>query len=169
MDIFDASPILSDNENATSSSIWFKRIAAQYSVDEDTLMPELCLLAMTELFQRVLLLIKKARQLNVAITIDAEEADRLELSLRLFAKLYQHPDVQGWGLFGLVVQAYSKRALPVLGYLNSLAREQGDTIPVRLVKGAYWDTEIKHAQLLGLADYPVFTRKEASYRTLHPT
>ena len=61
MDIFDASIILSDNENATSSRSWFKHIAAQYSVDEDTLMPELCLLAMTELFQRVLLLIKKAR------------------------------------------------------------------------------------------------------------
>lgn len=115
---------------------------------------------MTELFQRVLSLIKEARQLNIAITIDAEEADRLELSLRLFSKLYQHPDVKGWGLFGLVVQAYSKRALPVLGYLASLARTQGDEIPIRLVKGAYWDTEIKHAQQLGLADYPVFTRKE---------
>lgn len=115
---------------------------------------------MDELYQRVLLIIKEARQLNIAITIDAEEADRLELSLRLFTKLYQDPDVQGWGLFGLVVQAYSKRALPVLGYLTRLAREQGDEIPVRLVKGAYWDTEIKHAQQLGLTDYPVFTRKE---------
>lgn len=115
---------------------------------------------MDELFHRVLSLIKEARALNIAITIDAEEADRLELSLRLFTKLYQHPDVRGWGLFGLVVQAYSKRALPVLGYLASLAREQGDEIPIRLVKGAYWDTEIKHAQQLGLADYPVFTRKE---------
>lgn len=115
---------------------------------------------MSELYQRVLTLIKEARQLNIAITVDAEEADRLELSLRLFTKLYQHPDVKGWGLFGLVVQAYSKRALPVLGYLTSLAREQGDEIPVRLVKGAYWDTEIKHAQQLGLSDYPVFTRKE---------
>ena len=113
-----------------------------------------------ELYERVLIIIKEARQLNIAITIDAEEADRLELSLRLFTKLYQNPDVKGWGLFGLVVQAYSKRALPVLGYLTSLAREQGDEIPVRLVKGAYWDTEIKHAQQLGLADYPVFTRKE---------
>lgn len=115
---------------------------------------------MDELYQRVLNLIKEARQLNIAITIDAEEADRLELSLRLFTKLYQHPAIQGWGLFGLAVQAYSKRALPVLGYLTSLAREQGDKIPIRLVKGAYWDTEIKHAQQLGLADYPVFTRKE---------
>ncbi|MFT5137791.1 MAG: RHH-type proline utilization regulon transcriptional repressor/proline dehydrogenase [Arenicella sp.] len=115
---------------------------------------------MSELYQRVLSLIKAARQLNIAITIDAEEADRLELSLRLFTRLYQHQDVQGWGLFGLAVQAYSKRALPVLGYLTSLAHAQGDQIPIRLVKGAYWDTEIKHAQQLGLADYPVFTRKE---------
>jgi RHH-type proline utilization regulon transcriptional repressor/proline dehydrogenase/delta 1-pyrroline-5-carboxylate dehydrogenase len=115
---------------------------------------------MDELYERALTLIKEARQLNIAITIDAEEADRLELSLRLFTKLYHNPDIQGWGLFGVVIQAYSKRALPVLGYLTSLAREQGDEIPVRLVKGAYWDTEIKHAQQLGLADYPVFTRKE---------
>lgn len=115
---------------------------------------------MDELFNRVIALIKEARSLNVALTIDAEEADRLELSLRLFQQLYQSPEAKGWGQFGLVVQAYSKRALPVLGFLASLARAQGDEIPVRLVKGAYWDSEIKHAQQLGLADYPVFTRKE---------
>jgi RHH-type proline utilization regulon transcriptional repressor/proline dehydrogenase/delta 1-pyrroline-5-carboxylate dehydrogenase len=115
---------------------------------------------MDELFNRVIALIKEARSLNVALTIDAEEADRLELSLRLFQLLYQSPEAKGWGQFGLVVQAYSKRALPVLGFLASLARAQGDEIPVRLVKGAYWDSEIKHAQQLGLADYPVFTRKE---------
>jgi len=117
---------------------------------------------MDELFASVLQLIREARALDVAITIDAEEADRLELSLKLFQKLYQHPDCRGWGNFGLVVQAYSKRALPVLVWLAALARQQGDLIPVRLVKGAYWDSEIKLCQQKGLDGYPVYTRKEAT-------
>ncbi len=79
----------------------------------------------------------------VGITIDAEEADRLELSLKLFEKLYRSDEVKGWGRFGLVVQAYSKRALPVLTWLAALAKQQGDVIPLRLVKGAYWDSELK--------------------------
>lgn len=111
-----------------------------------------------ELSERVLTLIARAQEAQLAITIDAEEADRLELSLKLFEHVYRQ--CQGWGQFGMVVQAYSKRALAVLAYLNGLASEQGDSIPVRLVKGAYWDSEIKHSQLLGLADYPVFTRKD---------
>lgn len=103
-------------------------------------------------------LVVRARELDVAITLDAEEADRLELSLEVLEQVYrQH--AKGWGKLGLVVQAYSKRALPVLHWLTRLAAEQGDEIPVRLVKGAYWDTEIKLAQIEGLADYPVYTRK----------
>jgi RHH-type proline utilization regulon transcriptional repressor/proline dehydrogenase/delta 1-pyrroline-5-carboxylate dehydrogenase len=117
---------------------------------------------MQQLFETVLKLIRQARALDVAITIDAEEADRLELSLELFQKLYQHPDCQGWGGFGLVVQAYSKRALPVLVWLAALAKQQGDLIPLRLVKGAYWDSEIKLCQQKGLDGYPVYTRKEAT-------
>nr|WP_067286033.1 bifunctional proline dehydrogenase/L-glutamate gamma-semialdehyde dehydrogenase PutA [Marinobacterium profundum] len=117
---------------------------------------------MDELFQRVLQLIDKARALNVGITIDAEEADRLELSLTLFEKLYRDPACAGWGNFGLVVQAYSKRALAVLTWLTSLSGEQGDRIPVRLVKGAYWDSEIKLCQQRGINGYPVYTRKEAT-------
>ena len=101
----------------------------------------------------------RARELDVAITLDAEEADRLELSLEVFAAVYASPAAKGWGSFGLVLQTYSKRALPVMHWLIKLAQQQGDEIPVRLVKGAYWDTEIKHAQELGLADYPVYTRK----------
>lgn len=115
---------------------------------------------MTELAARVEQLVSEGRALGVGITIDAEEADRLELSLRLFEQVYRSDAAQGWGNFGLVIQAYSKRALPVLAYLTALSRAQGDLIPVRLVKGAYWDTEIKLAQMLGLSDYPVFTRKE---------
>ena len=103
-------------------------------------------------------LVNRARELDVAITLDAEEADRLELSLELLEQVYRQ-QAKGWGKLGLVVQAYSKRALPVLHWLTKLAAEQGDEIPVRLVKGAYWDTEIKLAQIEGLPNYPVFTRK----------
>ncbi|GGO78344.1 bifunctional protein PutA [Marinobacterium nitratireducens] len=117
---------------------------------------------LTELRDRVLQLIEKARALDVGITVDAEEADRLELSLELFEALYRDPACQGWGNFGLVVQAYSKRALPVLAWLAALAGEQGDRIPVRLVKGAYWDAEIKLCQQHGFRGYPVYTRKEAT-------
>ncbi|WP_165311668.1 bifunctional proline dehydrogenase/L-glutamate gamma-semialdehyde dehydrogenase PutA [Vibrio ziniensis] len=117
---------------------------------------------MDELFNTMLILAKRARELNVPITIDAEEMDRLELSLKLFEKLFCHPVIKGWGQFGLVVQTYSKRALPVFAWLNQLAEKQGDIIPVRLVKGAYWDSEVKWSQQAGYDSYPVFTRKEAT-------
>lgn len=117
---------------------------------------------MRELYRRVEDLIRRARSLDIALTIDAEEADRLELSLELFEKLYQSSASKGWGGFGLVIQAYSKRALPILAWLNRLATEQGDCIPLRLVKGAYWDSEIKWSQQGGYVNYPVFTRKEAT-------
>lgn len=112
-----------------------------------------------ELSASVIQLTERARELGVAVTLDAEEADRLELSLEVFAAVYSSSASKGWGGFGLVLQAYSKRAIPVLHWLIKLAQQQGDEIPVRLVKGAYWDTEIKHAQVLGLAGYPVYTRK----------
>lgn len=114
---------------------------------------------LTELSSTLTQLTQRARELNVAVTIDAEEADRLELSLEVFAAVYASSAAKGWGGFGLALQAYSKRALVVLHWLIKLAQQQGDVIPVRLVKGAYWDTEIKHAQVLGLAGYPVYTRK----------
>ncbi|MDX1303096.1 bifunctional proline dehydrogenase/L-glutamate gamma-semialdehyde dehydrogenase PutA [Photobacterium sp.] len=115
-----------------------------------------------EMYHSVLALLERARELNIGITIDAEEADRLELSLKLFEKLYRSTVVRGWGRFGLVVQSYSKCALPVLAWLAALSKDQGDVIPVRLVKGAYWDSELKLAQQGGYAAYPVFTRKEAT-------
>jgi RHH-type proline utilization regulon transcriptional repressor/proline dehydrogenase/delta 1-pyrroline-5-carboxylate dehydrogenase len=105
-------------------------------------------------------IITEGMQHNVGITIDAEEADRLELTLAIFEKVYSSEFIRGWGKFGIVIQAYSKRALPSLCWLTKLAKIFGDEIPVRLVKGAYWDTEIKHSQELGLESYPVFTRKE---------
>ncbi|UTV30779.1 bifunctional proline dehydrogenase/L-glutamate gamma-semialdehyde dehydrogenase PutA [Photobacterium atrarenae] len=115
-----------------------------------------------EMYESVLALLKRARELNVGITIDAEEADRLELSLKLFEKLYRSDVVRGWGRFGLVIQAYSKRALPVLAWLAALSKAQGDVIPLRLVKGAYWDSELKLCQQSGYDGYPVFTRKEGT-------
>ncbi|MCB1675456.1 MAG: bifunctional proline dehydrogenase/L-glutamate gamma-semialdehyde dehydrogenase PutA [Halioglobus sp.] len=117
---------------------------------------------MTELADTLVSLLKSARSKGVSITIDAEEMDRLELSLKLFAKVYTDPAARGWGGFGMAVQAYSKRALPALCWLNKLGREQGDEIPIRLVKGAYWDNEIKICQQTGSEGYPVFTRKEAT-------
>ena len=117
---------------------------------------------LTELFERVRELASLARRLDVGITIDAEEADRLELSLELFEKLLRDPAIAGWGEFGLVIQAYSKRCLPVLVWLTLLGRELKARIPLRLVKGAYWDSEIKQCQVQGLDGYPVFTRKEAT-------
>lgn len=117
---------------------------------------------MDELATDLLELIKLAQQANVGVTIDAEEMDRLELSLELFERVYRTGVCKDWPRFGLVVQAYSKRALPVLCWLNALSKEVGDEIPIRLVKGAYWDTEIKLSQQLGLASYPVFTRKAST-------
>ncbi|MGB6136451.1 MAG: bifunctional proline dehydrogenase/L-glutamate gamma-semialdehyde dehydrogenase PutA [Shewanella sp.] len=114
---------------------------------------------LTELYDTVIKLIVQARELNIGISIDAEEAERLELSLTLFKKLYQSEAAKGWGLLGIVVQAYSKRCLPTLCWLTRLAKEQGDEIPLRLVKGAYWDSELKWAQQAGEAGYPLFTRK----------
>ena len=112
-----------------------------------------------ELTPVLLQLARAARQENINLTVDAEEADRLELSLDLFEAVYRDPALSGWDGFGLAVQAFQKRALPVIEWLEALARSGGRRIPVRLVKGAYWDTEIKRAQEQGLAGYPVFTRK----------
>ncbi|MCQ2029052.1 bifunctional proline dehydrogenase/L-glutamate gamma-semialdehyde dehydrogenase PutA [Stutzerimonas zhaodongensis] len=117
---------------------------------------------LTELFESVRELAILARKLDIGITIDAEEADRLELSLELYEKLMRDPAIAGWGEFGLVIQAYSKRCLPVLVWLTLLGKELNARIPLRLVKGAYWDSEIKQCQVQGLDGYPVFTRKEGT-------
>ncbi len=104
----------------------------------------------------------EARRANIGFTVDAEEADRHELMLDVFAALLDHPELKGWNGLGLAVQAYQKRGLPTILWLIEMARAHGVRIPVRLVKGAYWDTEIKRAQEMGLTDYPVFTRKAAT-------
>ena len=107
-------------------------------------------------------LLERARALDIGITIDAEEADRLEPSLDILERLATAPELAGWHGLGLAVQAYQKRAVHVIAWLQDLARRSGRRIPVRLVKGAYWDTEIKHAQQSGVGDFPVFTRKVAT-------
>jgi RHH-type transcriptional regulator, proline utilization regulon repressor / proline dehydrogenase / delta 1-pyrroline-5-carboxylate dehydrogenase len=112
-----------------------------------------------ELVPDVLELARKARDYDLNFTVDAEEADRLELTLDVIAKVLADPSLRGWEGFGLAVQAYQKRAEAVIGWLDDAARELRRRLMVRLVKGAYWDTEIKRAQERGLADYPVFTRK----------
>ncbi len=115
-----------------------------------------------ELAPRILTLTQHASRVNIGVTLDAEEADRLELSLDIFAAVFNDPSLKYYQGFGLAVQAYQKRAPCVLDWLASLARQQQRRIPVRLVKGAYWDTEIKRAQVQGLVGYPVFTHKAAT-------
>ena len=106
----------------------------------------------------------KAAAADVHFTIDAEEADRLELSMDIIEALAADDTLfaTGWGGFGLALQAYSKRAVPLVDWAVALARKHDRKLMVRLVKGAYWDSEIKVAQVAGLSDYPVFTRKVAT-------
>lgn len=103
-----------------------------------------------------------AKEAGLGLTVDAEEADRLDISLEIFGRVLADSDIAGWDGFGLAVQAYGRRALPVLEWLASMAQDTGHVIPVRLVKGAYWDSEIKHAQEEGHESYPVFTRKSST-------
>jgi len=114
---------------------------------------------MSELLPRVRALAILARRYDIGLNIDAEEADRLELSLDLLEALCFDPELAGWNGIGFVVQAYQKRCPFVIDYLIDLARRSRHRIMVRLVKGAYWDTEIKRAQIDGLEGYPVYTRK----------
>ena len=114
---------------------------------------------MDELASDVADLVVLAKDLNVPITIDAEESDRLDLSLDLMKELFLDPRIEGWNGLGLAVQAYQRRASYVIEWLRDFAREHSRMVPIRLVKGAYWDSEIKKAQELGVDDYPVFTRK----------
>jgi RHH-type transcriptional regulator, proline utilization regulon repressor / proline dehydrogenase / delta 1-pyrroline-5-carboxylate dehydrogenase len=112
-----------------------------------------------ELAPKLLELVRQAREVGIALTVDAEEADRLELSLQLIDLVLVSEVTAGYGGFGLAVQAYQKRAYGVLQWLLQQTRQRRRQITVRLVKGAYWDTEIKRAQERGLAGFPVFTRK----------
>ncbi|MEM8664739.1 MAG: proline dehydrogenase family protein, partial [Pseudomonadota bacterium] len=111
---------------------------------------------------RLLELALAARQAKIGFNIDAEEADRLDLSLDIIEEVLADKRLAGWDGFGIVVQAFGRRALPTIDYLYALAERLDRKIMIRLVKGAYWDTEIKRAQVMGLEDFPVFTRKAHS-------
>ncbi len=133
------------------------------SIKLSALEPRYSLLQRERVMQR---LVPKARSLarraavsGIQLTIDAEEADRLDLSLDVIEALARDPDTREWPGLGLAVQAYSKRALDVIDWVAATARPSGRRMTVRLVKGAYWDSEIKRAQERGLEGYPVYTRK----------
>ena len=108
---------------------------------------------------RLLELAQAAAKAGLGFNIDAEEADRLDLSLDVIETVLSDPSLEGWDGFGVVVQAFGRRAMPTIDWLHGLAERLDRRIMVRLVKGAYWDMEIKRAQVMGLSDYPVFTRK----------
>ena len=114
---------------------------------------------MEELYPTLLSLTRLAHRYDIGLNIDAEEADRLELSLDLLERLCHEPSLTGWNGIGFVIQAYQKRCPYVVDYLIDLARRSGHRLMIRLVKGAYWDSEIKMAQINGLTGYPVYTRK----------
>ncbi len=115
-----------------------------------------------ELAPRLLDLARAAKAHDLNLTVDAEEADRLEISLDVVAAVLADPSLAGWDGFGLAIQAYQKRAADVVDWVGTIAPALDRRLMVRLVKGAYWDTEIKRAQERGLADYPLFTRKPAT-------
>lgn len=115
-----------------------------------------------ELIPSVLKLAQRAKAGNIGLNIDAEEADRLDLSLDIIQGVFEDSSLEGWDGFGVVVQAYNRSASYVLDWIQTLAEKNNRRIMVRLVKGAYWDSEIKRAQVEGLRDYPVFTRKAST-------
>ncbi|HTK84269.1 MAG TPA: bifunctional proline dehydrogenase/L-glutamate gamma-semialdehyde dehydrogenase PutA [Patescibacteria group bacterium] len=117
---------------------------------------DICVPALTEKLGE---LARLAADKNVTLTVDAEEADRLKISLQIIEAVFAQQKYEDWEGFGLAIQGYQKRCLPLIGRLADVAAAQKRRLQVRLVKGAYWDTEIKRAQVQGLPEYPVFTRK----------
>lgn len=115
-----------------------------------------------QLVPKVLMLAQQAKQVGIALTIDAEEADRLDLSLDIIEAVFCDESLNGWEGFGVAVQSYQKRAWYVLDFLAELSRQQKRRFKIRLIKGAYWDSEIKHSQEMGFESYPVFTRKAST-------
>lgn len=114
---------------------------------------------MEELPPRLLELARLAKQFDIALTIDAEESERLDLSLDVIERVFSDDSLHGWHGFGMAVQSYQKRAFYLLDWVADLARSKQRRMMVRLIKGAYWDSEIKKTQMQGLSEYPVFTRK----------
>ncbi len=120
-----------------------------------------------ELSERLKALCLQAKKYDIGLTVDAEESERLEISIDIIEKVFSDPDLGDWQGFGLAVQAYQKRSIFVVEWLRELSQKVGKKIMVRLVKGAYWDTEIKHSQQGGFEDFPVFTRKASTDVSYH--
>ncbi len=114
---------------------------------------------LSELPPKLLVLAQLAKKYDIAMTIDAEESERLDLSLDVIESVFNDDSLDGWNGFGMAIQSYQKRAFYLLDWVAALARSKKRRMMVRLIKGAYWDSEIKKTQMQGLADYPVFTRK----------
>jgi RHH-type proline utilization regulon transcriptional repressor/proline dehydrogenase/delta 1-pyrroline-5-carboxylate dehydrogenase len=152
IDVIGAAAAGRPAEESSSISIKLSALESRYSLLQHGLV-------MRRLVPLVTALARRAANLGIQLTIDAEEADRLDLSLDVIEALARDPVTAHWPGLGLAVQAYGKRALPVIDWAAATARSCGRRIAVRLVKGAYWDTEIKRAQERGLDGYPVFTRK----------
>lgn len=115
-----------------------------------------------EMKEKLRVLALQAAEQNIALTVDAEETERLEISLKIYEAVLRDKGLNGWEDYGLAVQAYQKRCAPLVDYMVDMARDAGRRMQMRLVKGAYWDTEVKNAQLGNFPDYPVFTRKTNS-------
>lgn len=143
----DNNPISGPGISIKLSALHPRYEVAQYQAVRDELIPKVFSLA------------RLAKEANIGLTIDAEESERLDLSLDVFESVFLDPCFDGWEGFGLALQSYQKRAYYVIDYLAALSNQAKRRINVRLIKGAYWDREIKHAQQLGVSDYPVFTRK----------
>lgn len=123
--------------------------------------------ALEEIPPRLKELCMMAKEFDIKLTVDAEEADRLELSLDIIEQVFSDDDLGDWEGFGMAVQSYQKRAIHVIEYIRELTVRVGRTMMVRLVKGAYWDTEIKATQQLGVEEFPVFTRKSSTDVSFH--
>ncbi|HEX7341882.1 MAG TPA: bifunctional proline dehydrogenase/L-glutamate gamma-semialdehyde dehydrogenase PutA [Rhodanobacteraceae bacterium] len=152
IDVLGKHPKAGDVLEAPSVSVKLSALHPRYDVANRARV-------LAELTPRILKLAQHAMACGIAMTIDAEETARLELSLDIMHAVFVHPSLDGWNGFGLAVQAYQKRAPFVIDWLAETARAAGRRWCVRLVKGAYWDAEIKLAQELGLPAYPVYTRK----------
>lgn len=115
--------------------------------------------AVTEITKRLKVLCLQAKEYDIGLTVDAEESERLDISLDIIENVFSDKDLSGWNGFGIAVQAYQKRSIFVIEWIREITLKYNKKMMVRLVKGAYWDTEIKHCQEGGFSDFPVFTRK----------
>jgi RHH-type transcriptional regulator, proline utilization regulon repressor / proline dehydrogenase / delta 1-pyrroline-5-carboxylate dehydrogenase len=145
----------SDPAAGHSISVKLSALHPRYEVPQS----DRCVPALTEMLEA--LCVQAARK-GIALTVDAEESERLDMSLDIIAAVGRLPALKGWDGYGMAVQAYGKRAQAVIGWADALGQETGRRMNVRLVKGAYWDSEIKRTQEAGLSDYPLFTRKAAT-------